>query len=81
MVLLVVVSKLFEITLPHKAYFGEKDYQQLAIIKKLVDIEKIPVQIIPYPTVRESDGLAMSSRNEACFQKQKEMQHLLFTIH
>ncbi len=60
----IVVSKLFEITLPHKAYFGEKDYQQLAIIKKLVEIEKIPVQIIPCPTVRESDGLAMSSRNE-----------------
>ncbi len=60
----IVVSKLFEITLPHKAYFGEKDYQQLAIIKRLVELEKIPVQIIPCPTVRESDGLAMSSRNE-----------------
>ena len=60
----VVVSSLFNITLPHKAYFGEKDYQQLAIIKKLVDIEKIPVEIIPCPTVREADGLAMSSRNE-----------------
>jgi len=60
----IVVSKLFEITLPHKAYFGEKDYQQLAIIKKLVEIEKIPVQIVPCPTVREPDGLAMSSRNK-----------------
>ncbi len=59
----VVVHKLFDITLPHKAYFGEKDYQQLAIIKKLVEMEAIPVKIIPCPIVRETDGLAMSSRN------------------
>jgi len=60
----IVVSKLFDITLPHKAYFGEKDFQQLAIISKLVEIEHIPVEIIPCPTVRETDGLAMSSRNK-----------------
>ncbi len=60
----VVVSKLFNITLSHKAYFGEKDFQQLAIIKKLVEIEQIPVEIIPCQTVREADGLAMSSRNK-----------------
>lgn len=60
----VVVSKLFDICMPTKAYFGEKDFQQLAIIKKLVSIESIPVEIIPCPIVRESDGLAMSSRNE-----------------
>ncbi len=60
----VVVSKLFDICIPHKAYFGEKDYQQLAIIKKLVEIESIPVEIVPCPIVREVDGLAMSSRNE-----------------
>ncbi len=60
----VVVSKLFDICIPHKAYFGEKDYQQLAIIKKLVEIESIPVEIVPCPIVREIDGLAMSSRNE-----------------
>jgi pantoate--beta-alanine ligase len=59
----VVVSRLFDICIPHKAYFGEKDYQQLAIIKKLVEIESTPVKIIPCHTVRESDGLAMSSRN------------------
>ncbi len=59
----VVVSKLFNICLPHKAYFGEKDYQQLAIINKLVEIESIPVEIVPCPIVREEDGLAMSSRN------------------
>lgn len=60
----VVVQRLFEITLPHKAYFGEKDFQQLQIIKALVRIEKIEVEIVPCPISRESDGLARSSRNE-----------------
>ena len=59
----VVVKKLFEIITPNKAYFGEKDYQQLAIIKKMVSMLKMPVEIIPCPIVREADGLAMSSRN------------------
>lgn len=59
----IVVKKLFDIVKPHNAYFGEKDFQQLAIIKALVKIEKIPVDVIPCPTVRETDGLAMSSRN------------------
>lgn len=67
----VVVSKLFEIVLPHKAYFGEKDFQQLAIIKKLVEIEKIPVEIVPCPIVRETDGLAMSSRNERLTEEER----------
>lgn len=60
----VVVKKLFDIILPDKAYFGEKDFQQLAIIQELVRMENLPVQIIPCPIVREEDGLAMSSRNE-----------------
>lgn len=67
----VVVSKLFGIALPHKAYFGEKDYQQLAIIKRLVEMEQIPVQIVPCPIVRETDGLAMSSRNERLTDKER----------
>lgn len=49
---------------PNKAYFGEKDFQQLQIIKKLVEIKKIPVQVIGCPIVREENNLAMSSRNE-----------------
>lgn len=59
----IVVKKLFEIVTPTKAYFGEKDFQQLAIIKKMVSMLQIPVQIIPCPIIRETDGLAMSSRN------------------
>jgi pantoate--beta-alanine ligase len=60
----IVVQKLFEITLPHRAYFGEKDYQQLQIINALVRIENLDVEIRPCPISREKDGLAMSSRNE-----------------
>lgn len=59
-----VVKKLFEIVQPDRAYFGEKDFQQLQIIKKLVEKEQIPVDIIPIPIYREADGLAMSSRNK-----------------
>ncbi|MBW6478410.1 MAG: pantoate--beta-alanine ligase [Bacteroidales bacterium] len=59
----VVVKKLFDIVMPQRAYFGEKDFQQLAIIKALVKMENLDVEIVPCPIVREDDGLAMSSRN------------------
>ncbi|WP_299158604.1 pantoate--beta-alanine ligase [uncultured Eudoraea sp.] len=59
-----VVEKLFSIVKPNKAYFGEKDFQQLLIIKKLIEITNMPIEIIGCPIVREPHGLAMSSRNE-----------------
>ncbi|WMI69245.1 pantoate--beta-alanine ligase [Mangrovimonas sp. YM274] len=58
-----IVKRLFEIGQPDKAYFGEKDFQQLMIIKKLVEKYEIPVNVIGCPIYREADGLAMSSRN------------------
>lgn len=59
----IVVRKLFDIVQPDKAYFGEKDFQQQAIIRKLVNDYNIKLQIVPCDIVREEDGLAMSSRN------------------
>lgn len=58
-----VVLKLFNMVLPTRAYFGSKDYQQLLVIKTMVRDLNLDVQIVPCPTVREPDGLAMSSRN------------------
>lgn len=59
-----IVEALLRMILPDRAYFGEKDYQQLQIIRKLVRLRDIPVEIVPCPIVREADGLAMSSRNK-----------------
>ncbi|QIC04594.1 pantoate--beta-alanine ligase [Brevibacillus sp. 7WMA2] len=58
-----VVNKLFNIVGPHKAFFGQKDAQQVAVIEQMVYDLQIPVQIVPCPIHREKDGLAMSSRN------------------
>lgn len=58
-----IVKRFFDIVKPHNAYFGEKDFQQLRIIKKLVEKYDIPVRVIGCPIHRESNGLAMSSRN------------------
>jgi len=58
-----IVCKLFHLIHPDRAYFGEKDYQQLQVIQRMVHDLRMPVKVIGCPTVREPDGLAMSSRN------------------
>ncbi|MGJ8665571.1 MAG: pantoate--beta-alanine ligase [Patiriisocius sp.] len=67
-----VVSLLLKRVEPAKAYFGQKDFQQLQIVKKLVELEKLPVKIIGCPIVREENGLAMSSRNKRLSKEQFE---------
>ncbi|HZW06291.1 MAG TPA: pantoate--beta-alanine ligase [Phycisphaerales bacterium] len=58
-----VVARLFDLVKPSAAFFGEKDYQQLAVVRAMTAALLLPVEIVPVPTVREHDGLAMSSRN------------------
>lgn len=68
-----VVSRLFDIVKPDKAYFGEKDFQQLAIIRAMVKQLGLPIQIIGMPILREKSGLAMSSRNERLTKDQRDI--------
>lgn len=67
-----IVSKLFQLVEPNKAYFGEKDFQQLAIIHRMVKILNFDIEIIDCPIVREPTGLAMSSRNERLTEEQRK---------
>ena len=75
-----VVLKLLNIVQPDRAYFGEKDAQQLAIIRRLVSDLNVPVTIVGVPTVREADGLAVSSRNQRLSEAERKLSARLYGI-
>lgn len=68
-----IVSKLFDFTRPTRAYFGEKDFQQIAVIRRMVEMEGFDIEIVDCPIKREDDGLAMSSRNVRLTPEQREI--------
>lgn len=73
-----VVMKLFEIAQPNRAYFGEKDAQQLAVIRRMVEDFNVAIEIVGVPTVRESDGLALSSRNRRLSSEERRAAPVLY---
>lgn len=75
-----IVKKLFEIVEPTRAYFGEKDFQQLQIIRKMVEKNNMLVQIVGVPIFRQDDGLAMSSRNALLSEESKKYATALYAI-
>ncbi|ADC89897.1 pantoate/beta-alanine ligase [Thermocrinis albus DSM 14484] len=68
----IVVLKLLHILQPDRVYFGEKDYQQLKVVQRLVEDLSVQVEVVPVPTVRDKDGLALSSRNTYLTQEERE---------
>lgn len=73
-----IVMKLFNLVRPQKAYFGEKDFQQLRLIQDMVEAFFMNVKVVPVPTVRESSGLALSSRNQRLSFQEKEKAPLIY---
>ena len=73
-----VVLKLFNIINAHKAYFGEKDFQQLIIIRKMVEDLNLDIEVIGSPTIREKDGLALSSRNKYLSEEERKSANILY---
>jgi len=73
-----VVAKLFAACLPDRAYFGEKDYQQLRVVQRMTRDLELPVEIVACPTLRETDGLARSSRNQYLTPPEREAAPRLF---
>jgi pantoate--beta-alanine ligase len=68
-----IVSRLFQIVNPTRAYFGEKDFQQIAVIRRMVELEGFKLEIVPCPIQREADGLALSSRNVRLTAEQRQV--------
>lgn len=75
-----VVSKLFHLARPHRAYFGQKDWQQVAVVKQLVADLSFDLEIVACPTIREADGLAMSSRNRRLDAPARAVAPLLYQV-
>nr|WP_314602729.1 pantoate--beta-alanine ligase [uncultured Capnocytophaga sp.] len=75
-----IVEKLFELVKPTRAYFGEKDYQQILIIKSMLEQRKLPVTLVPCPIVREKSGLAMSSRNERLSSEGRKQAAFIYSV-
>lgn len=75
-----IVHRFFDIIKPDVAFFGEKDFQQLQIIKKMVAIEKMPIKIVGCPIFREEDGLAMSSRNRRLSNEMRNEAPLIYQV-
>jgi pantoate--beta-alanine ligase len=73
-----VVLKLFDIVKPNRAYFGEKDAQQLTVIRTVVRERNLPIEIVAVPTVREGDGLALSSRNKYLSHQERQIAPFLY---
>ena len=73
-----IIEKFFEIIAPKKAYFGQKDLQQLLIVKSLTKKLNLPVEIVEVPTIREENGLAMSSRNQHLTIEERERASVVF---
>lgn len=76
----IVVNRLFDIIMPDNAYFGEKDYQQILIIRQLVKKTNAIVNVVSCPIIREEDGLAMSSRNKRLTEEQRAVAPLIYKI-
>ena len=75
---LTIVHKLFNLIKPNRAYFGEKDYQQLWLIQQFVKALKIPINVLGCPTIRTAQGLALSSRNQRLTEQDKKIALILF---
>ena len=75
-----VVSKLFHLAQPHAAYFGQKDFQQVAVVRQLIADLSFDLELVVYPTVREADGLAMSSRNQRLTPEARAVAPLIYKV-